>query len=60
MRVNKNRQTAGWVKQYRFFLCLLLLTVLLLVGGFYYSFCERANTPKEGTLVRRMTYEGKA
>lgn len=60
MRVCKNRQATGWEKYYRLFLCLLLLTVLLLAGGFYYSISRRMEIPKEGTLVRRMSYERRA
>lgn len=60
MRVCRHRQAAGWEKFYRLFLCLLLLAVLLLAGGFYYGIHRRAEMPKEGTLVRRMSYERRA
>lgn len=57
MSGGKNRQTAGWVKHYRLFLCLLLLAVLTMAGVFYYSMFRDKNMMKEGTLVRRMSYE---
>ncbi len=60
MRAYKHRQATGWEKFYRLFLCLLLLAVLLLAGGFYYGINRRAEIPKEGTLVRRISYERRA
>lgn len=60
MRREKERREPGWVGRYRLFLCLVLLAVLLVVGGFYYSFCERTKIPEEGTLVRLVCDEGQA
>lgn len=58
MREQRDRQTAHFVRRYRFFLCLLLLTVLL-AFGFYCRIRRQAEIPKEGTLVRQMCDERK-
>ncbi|MDD6638931.1 MAG: hypothetical protein PUE81_09155 [Lachnospiraceae bacterium] len=61
MKTRQSRQAVPWVRRYRCFLWILLLTLVLLAGGICYGLSDRTEIPKEGTLVHRGEfYERKA
>lgn len=46
-------QNAVWVKRYRLFLYVLLISVLLFAGSLYYFLMEETKEVQDGILVQK-------